>query len=123
MIAMLPPIPVLRILDEQKARAFYLGVLGLAVDWEHRHAPGMPLYMQVSRDNCVLHLSEHAGDGVLGSAVFLPMEGIRAYRDAIVSISTLHSQLEVYDQPWGWSELHLIDPFGNKLRFAQRLTA
>lgn len=41
-------IPIMRIFDEQKARDFYLGFLGMTLDWEHRFEPGYPLYMQVS---------------------------------------------------------------------------
>ncbi len=44
-----PAIPIFRIFDEAKAREFYVGFLGFAVDWEHRFEPDMPLYMQVSR--------------------------------------------------------------------------
>ena len=40
-----PTIPILRMCDEAKAREFYLGFLGFAVDWEHRFEPGFPLYM------------------------------------------------------------------------------
>jgi glyoxalase superfamily protein len=50
---------ILRIFDEAKAK----------VDWEHRFEEGLPLYMQVSRDGSVLHLSEHRGDGTPGVAV------------------------------------------------------
>lgn len=57
-----PVIPVLRMFDVGKAREFYLGFLGFAVDWEHRFEYGMPLYMQISREGCALHLSEHHGD-------------------------------------------------------------
>ena len=61
--------PILRIFDEAKAREFYVGYLGFRIDWEHRFAPGMPLYLQVSRDGCVLHLSEHHGDACPGAAL------------------------------------------------------
>ena len=53
------PIPVLRIFDEAKAREFYLDFLEFALDWKHRFEPDLPSYMQVSREDCVLHLSEH----------------------------------------------------------------
>lgn len=52
-------IPILRIFDEAKAREFYIDFLGFKTDWEHRFGPDLPLYMQISRDGCVLHLSEH----------------------------------------------------------------
>jgi hypothetical protein len=56
-----PSTPIVRIFDEAKAREFYVDFLGFTIDWEHRFEPGTPLYMQVSKDTCVLHLSEHYG--------------------------------------------------------------
>ena len=47
--------PILRIFDEAKAREFYLGFLGFEVVFEHRFEPGMPLYLGVRRDGCVMH--------------------------------------------------------------------
>ncbi len=49
--------PILRSFDEAKAKEFYVAFLGFKVDWEHRFEPGLPLYMQVSRGACVLHIS------------------------------------------------------------------
>jgi uncharacterized glyoxalase superfamily protein PhnB len=51
--------PILRIFDEVKAKKFYVDFLGFEVDWEHRFEEGLPLYMQISKNGCVLHLSEH----------------------------------------------------------------
>jgi hypothetical protein len=39
------PVPVIRIFDETKARAFYLDFLGFTVDWEHRFDESAPIYM------------------------------------------------------------------------------
>ena len=66
---MKPAIPILRIFDEAKAREFYRDFLGFTVEWEHRFGDGFPLYAQVSRGACVLHLSGHHGDATPGSAV------------------------------------------------------
>lgn len=44
-------IPILRIFDEDKAKEFYLGFLGMNLDWQHRFEDGFPVYMQVSKDN------------------------------------------------------------------------
>jgi hypothetical protein len=44
-----PPIPVFRIFDVDKAKEFYCGFLGFALDWEHRFGDHFPLYCQVSR--------------------------------------------------------------------------
>ena len=61
--------PIFRIFDEAKAKEFYVDFLGFKVDWEHRFEEGLPLYMQISRDGCVIHLSEHHGDCTPGSAI------------------------------------------------------
>ena len=54
--------PILRIFDEAKAKEFYIDFLGFKIDWEHRIEPEMPFYMQVSKDNCLIHFPEHVGD-------------------------------------------------------------
>ncbi len=59
-------VPILRMFDEAKAKEFYVGFLGFIIDWEHRFEEGAPLYMQVSKDAFVLHLSEHYGDSSPG---------------------------------------------------------
>ena len=55
-------IPVLRIFDLAKAKEFYLDWLGFTIDWEHRFTKNFPLYMQISLEDIVLHLTEHYGD-------------------------------------------------------------
>ena len=51
-------IPILRSFDEAKAREFYCDFLGFTVDWTHRFADDMPLYMQFSRSCAVIHMPE-----------------------------------------------------------------
>lgn len=110
--------PVLRIFDEEKARGFYLDWLGFKVDWEHRFAPGMPLYQQVSRAGLALHLSMHHGDGTPGSLVFVRMKGVRAFHAELTAkrYPMLNPGLE--SQPWGL-ETTVLDPFGNTIRFCE----
>jgi hypothetical protein len=71
-------VPILRSFDGGKAREFYVGFLGLNVDWEHRFEPETPLYMQVSRAGIVLHISEHHGDATPGSHTRPEMKGCTA---------------------------------------------
>jgi catechol 2,3-dioxygenase-like lactoylglutathione lyase family enzyme len=52
----LQTIPILRIFAVAKAREFYEDFLGFHVDSEHRFEATAPVYLQVSRDGCVLHL-------------------------------------------------------------------
>ena len=62
-------VPIFRIFDVAKALEFYRDYLGMAVAWEHRFEPSLPLYMEVRRDGLVLHLSEHYGDALPGSTI------------------------------------------------------
>ena len=60
----------------EKAKEFYVDFLGFTIDWEHRFEGVSPVYMQVSRGNLVLHLSEHYGDCCPGSTVYVPTTGV-----------------------------------------------
>lgn len=115
-------IPILRSFDEAKAREFYLGFLGCTVDWEHRFEPGLPLYMQVSRGDLVLHLSEHHGDCTPGATVLVQMtEGIEALHAELIGKAYKHNRPGLETAPWNAKVMELTDPFGNRLRFNQPL--
>ena len=114
--AMKPAIPVLRIFDEAKAKEFYVGFLGFTVDWEHRFEDGAPLYMQVSRGGCVLHLSEHFGDSTPGSGLRIEVSELAAYLDGLRAANYRHCRPgEAQLQPWGLREIGIGDPFGNRI--------
>ena len=117
-IALLPAVPILRIFDEGRARAFYVDWLGFAVTFEHRFAPHLPLYMGIQRDGLVLHLSGHHGDGSPGGAVFLPLRGLRALLEELRAKPGAPLNPAIEDQPWGLT-MDLLDPFGTQLRFCQ----
>ena len=117
----LQTIPILRIFDESKAREFYLGYLGFQVDWEHRFEPGLPLYMQVSRGGCVLHLSGHQGDATPGSTVFVRMTGLEPFHAELACRDYRYQRPGVETAPWNARLMELTDPFGNMLRFNEDL--
>lgn len=112
------PIPILRIFDEQQARAFYVDFLGFRVDWEHRFEAALPLYLQVSRGACVLHLSEHHGDATPGSALRIPVDDVDALHAELMARQYCHARPGITQQPWG-RDMDIKDPFGNRLVFAQ----
>ncbi|WP_041675850.1 glyoxalase superfamily protein [Ramlibacter tataouinensis] len=116
---MRPPVPLLRIFDEARARQFYVDFLGFRVDWEHRFGPGLPLYLQVSRAACVLHLSEHHGDATPGSALRIGVEDLDALQAHLLAQQVSFARPAVQDQPWG-RDMALHDPFGNRLVFTAR---
>jgi uncharacterized glyoxalase superfamily protein PhnB len=111
------PIPILRIFDQQKAREFYVDFLGFAVDWEHRFEDGLPLYMQVSKGDCLLHLSEHHGDSSPGAAMRIETEDLDAFRHELLAKQYKYVRPGIEETPWGTRDMSVRDPFGNRLTF------
>lgn len=112
-------VPVLRIQDDALARAFYLDYLAFQVEWEHRFAPDLPLYVRIRKDDAVLDLSEHHGDGTPGSVVWVPVADVAALHADLASRP--HPRLRPgidHDSPGG-PTMEVIDPFSNTLRFCQ----
>lgn len=111
------PIPVLRIFDEEKAREFYVDFLGFRVDWEHRFEENFPLYMQMSRGDCILHLSGHYGDACPGTALRIETSGLEDFRRDLLAKEYKHARPGIEDTTWGTREVQIHDPFGNRLIF------
>jgi len=118
-----PPIPVLRIFDEDRAREFYLGFLGFSVDWENRLGAGSPLYMQISRDGCVLHLTGHHGDCCPGSAIRVETQGVSELCEVLRAKAYKHSHPHCEATPWNTLEMAIADPFGSKIHFYETVKA
>lgn len=114
--------PILRIFDEAKAKEFYVNFLGFQVDWEHRFADDLPLYMGISKGDCVLHLSEHFGDGTPGTAIRIETDDVDAYQQELLAKQYKHARPGVQNQPWGTREMSIADPFGNRLVFTMTIT-
>jgi extradiol dioxygenase family protein len=111
-------VPVLRMFDLAATRRFYCDYLGCNVDWQEGDGDG-PIYLQVSREDLVLQLSSHHGDGTPGTAVIIYTE----------DLSALHSELQANPYPFlaPGIEAHgagrvmtLVDPASNLLRFFER---
>ena len=115
-------VPLLRILDEAKAKDFHVGFLGFKVDWEHRFEPGMPLYMQVSRAGLVFHLSEHHGDGSPGANVFVWMKGLDDFHAEISSKGYGYMRPCIETAFYDARYVSVTDPFGNRIGFNETLS-
>ncbi|MBY0337979.1 MAG: VOC family protein [Acetobacteraceae bacterium] len=113
--------PVLRIFDLAKAREFYEGFLGFSWDWEHRFEPDLPVFAQVSRGGLILFLSEHFGDGTPGTKLILRMSGLDAFRAELLGKAYRHARPGIAAQPWGWRDMEVADPFGNRLVFSEAM--
>lgn len=114
--------PILRIFDEAKAKEFYVDYLGFSIDWTHRFEDGLPLYMQVSRGGCVLHLSEHHGDACPGSSMRIETDAIEAFHAELAAKPYRHMRPGIEDMPWGSKDVCVIDPFGNRLIFTDAIS-
>lgn len=112
-------IPIFRSFDEAKAREFYVGFLGFEVAFEHRFEPDTPLYLGLTFGKCELHLSEHFGDAAPGSSVRIPMKNVARYCAALNAKAYRHARPGYQDQPWGWRDMAIDDPFGNRLIFCE----
>ncbi len=111
-------VPIIRIFDEAKAREFYLGFLGMRVDWEHRFEPETPIYMQVSKGPLKLHLSEHSGDASPGANMVVYTKGVEAWQQELAAKNYKYNRPGLQRQDWGL-ECQVIDPFGNRIRFLE----
>jgi catechol 2,3-dioxygenase-like lactoylglutathione lyase family enzyme len=117
------PIPVLRSLDEARAREFYIDYLGFTVEWEHRFDEQSPLYMRLRRGGFILDLSEHHGDGTPGSTIWVPVDDVEALHRELhaKTYPRLNPGIEA-DSPGG-PTMEVIDPFSNTIRFCQTASA
>ena len=114
---MFQTIPLIRIFDEAKAKEFYLDFLGMKIDWAHRFADDLPVYLQVSREEMVFHLTEHHGDCSPGSKVFVNTEQLDSYFNEVTSKRYRYNQPEIYRAPWGDRVFEVTDPFSNRILF------
>jgi catechol 2,3-dioxygenase-like lactoylglutathione lyase family enzyme len=112
-------IPQFRITNAQRSKAFYVDGLGFKIDWEHRFEPGFPLFMQLTRAEQTIFLSEHEGDCKVGGAAYFVVPDVDACYDEFVARGVAPTELPA-DTPWETREMVLTDPDGNRLRFATR---
>jgi catechol 2,3-dioxygenase-like lactoylglutathione lyase family enzyme len=114
--------PILRIFDEAKAKEFYVDFLGFRVDWEHRFAEDLPLYMQISKDGCIIHLSAHHGDGSPGAAMRIETNELEAFQQELLAKGYPYGRPGIQEMPWGSRDMSIADPFRNRLTFTSAIS-
>lgn len=112
-------VPVLRVMSVEVALPFYVDYLGFMLDWEHRFEPGLPLYVQVSRSEAVLHLSEHHGDGSPHGVVWFPVADVFGLHKELLARPNARVRPGIDPDAPGGPTLQVTDPYGNVMRFAQ----
>lgn len=106
--------PIIRFYDEGLTKEFYIDFLGFQLEWEHRYEADMPLYMQIIYGECVLHLSQHFGDGIPGSVLRIGVEDLAAYAK---QLREKRYSFARPGEPLYEEDLTLTDPAGNRIRF------
>lgn len=107
---------------------FYTNVLDFKVVQAPDSDPEsfMSMYAYLERDGSYVHLSQHAGDGVFGSVIYVRVQNIDELYGAFLS-NGLKAQTESgitmkpVVQTWGMKEFYVADPDGNRIRFGQEI--
>ncbi len=115
------PIPILRSFSEAEAKAFYVDYLGFEITFEHRFDAAAPLYFEVRRGACVLHISEHHGDAAPGAALRIEVDDIEAFHADITARGHKRLRPGINETGIGFREVSVVDPFYNRLIFCQRM--
>ena len=112
-------IPVLRMFDEDKAKAFYLDYLGFEVDWESRFHSDAPLYMQIRLGSALLHLDGHAKEDAPISQVVIRVAGLEKYCEHLNAKGMDYPKAVTVDPRYQGknTDMNIDDPFGNHLIF------
>ncbi len=115
-------IPVLRIFDYQKAIEFYIDWLEFKVMAEHVFEEGMPRYIEIVGEGVTLHLSEHHGDATPGARVFLWCSGLKEYHKMLIDKKYKNNRPGLEKTFYNSWQVEVIDPFGNRLSFNEKIT-
>ncbi|UHO39813.1 glyoxalase/bleomycin resistance/extradiol dioxygenase family protein [Chryseobacterium capnotolerans] len=113
-------IPVLRIFDYQKALEFYVDWLGFEIAWEHRFEENMPAYIEVKKENIIIHLTEHHGDASPGSSIFIWGEGVAEYHKELIDKNYKYNRPGLEKTFYDAVSFTVNDPFGNKIIFNEK---
>lgn len=109
--------PQFRMTDWPTSRRFYEAGLGFEVEWEHTFEPGFPVFAKVTLAGMALFLTEHTGDCEVGGAAYLVVDDVDALHAEFVTRGIAPAE-PPEDAPWGRREMMVVDPDGNRLRFA-----
>ena len=114
------PIPLFRILSYKTAVRFYVDFLGFQIDWEDRIKPTDPVYMQVSYNDLILHLSEFKKFDT-NTIVFVETFNIQAFHAELQQRNLEITIQDIQRTTWQTMQLEIEDPFGNLLRFNENI--
>lgn len=115
-------IPVLRVTKASVSLPFYTQVLGFTIDWEYRHEPGFPVFVQLTREGQSIYLTEHADDCQVGGAVHFMIPDVDECYSAFQERGLVQSKPPL-NTAWKTRDVLVVDPDGNRLTFSTELAA
>jgi uncharacterized glyoxalase superfamily protein PhnB len=113
-------IPTFGISDYQTAIEFYIDTLDFTIDWEHRFSTTEPVYMQISKNGLVLHLSENKRFENK-AIIFVDTKNIKEFHKEITEKNPTVKIQDILNTNWQTLQLEIQDPFGNLLRFNENI--
>lgn len=78
--------------------------------------------MQVAKDGCVPHLSEHHGDCSSGAAMRIETSDLDAFHFELAAKHYKYARPGIEKMPWGTRDMSVKDPFGNSLTFTNSIS-
>ena len=115
------PIPLFRILSYKTAVRFYVDFLGFQIDWENRIRPTDLVYMQLSYNGLILHLSE-LKKFETNAIIFVETFNIQAFHADLKQRNLESNIQDIQRTTWKTMQFEIEDPFGNLLRFNENVT-
>ena len=120
-MTILKTIPVLRIFDYAKAVEFYVNWLGFTIVWEHHFEENTPVYLELSKGDLIIHLSERHGDGTPGTHVFVWCNGIKEYHEELIKRGYKYNRPGLDKTFYGALSFIVNDPFNNRISFNEKI--
>ncbi|WP_077212434.1 glyoxalase superfamily protein [Bacillus dakarensis] len=114
-------VPAFRITDYKRSKAFYVEGMGFQIDWEHRFEPNFPVFVQITKDEMTIYLTEHTGDCETGGLIHLFVPNVDKWYDELKSKKDIHITEPPNDDLEGLRMMTVVDPDGNQLRICTRL--
>lgn len=103
-------VPILRVTDVERSLGWW-GRLDFAEDFRHQFEAGLPRFVGIRRDDCLIYLSEHQGDASGPGLIYLWVDDVDAVAEEFGAT--------IDDMPWA-RDCEITDPDGNRVRAGTR---
>ncbi|MEK4425100.1 glyoxalase superfamily protein [Solibacillus sp. FSL K6-1523] len=114
-------IPAFRITDYSRSKVFYIEGLGFQIDWEHRFEPHFPVFVQISKDDMTIYLTEHTEDCQIGGLIHFFVPNVENWYNELKGNKDINIMEPPNESLEGLRMMTLVDPDGNQLRICTHL--